>query len=156
MKKAIAVALPLLILSAASFAQNLPKPSLKSIIAAEEASDVNPVSTSAVAAEKASTADPAPTTAVAEAPQSYRLAVSFEENSLDLAPLSAAALDSMSVLFALHNRNRYEVHGYSCPTIPGQKVIRLSLQRVERIVEHLTALGGLFLAVIMSRKVFII
>jgi len=82
-----------------------------------------------------------PAAAPAEASPSYRLIVNFEENSLELAPLSAAALDSMSVLFAKHNRNRYEVHGYSCPTIAGQKVIRLSLQRVERVVEHLVSLG---------------
>ncbi len=111
MKKIAAVILPLLILSAAPFAQDPPVPA----------------------------AAPEPTAAAA--PQSYRLTVNFEENSLDLAPLSAAALDSMSVLFARNIRNRYEVHGYSCPTVPGQKAIRLSLQRVERIVEHLTALG---------------
>ncbi|GBU21220.1 hypothetical protein R80B4_01109 [Fibrobacteres bacterium R8-0-B4] len=73
--------------------------------------------------------------------QSYRITVNFEENSLDLAPLSAAALDSVSAVFARNTGNRYEVHGYSCPTVPGQKIIRLSLQRVERIVEHLAALG---------------
>ncbi|GBU20903.1 hypothetical protein R80B4_00790 [Fibrobacteres bacterium R8-0-B4] len=98
MKRFIIAVLPLIALSAASLAQEPPGPATEPTAAAS-----------------------------AEASPSYRLAVNFEENSLDLAPLSAAALDSMSVLFALHNRNRYEVHGYSCPTVPGQKVIRLSL-----------------------------
>ncbi|GBU22004.1 hypothetical protein R80B4_01906 [Fibrobacteres bacterium R8-0-B4] len=77
----------------------------------------------------------------ADAPQSYRLTVNFEENSLDLAPLSAAALDSMSAVFAKHSRNHYEVHGYTCPIAEGQKAARLAPQRVERMVEHLMSLG---------------
>ncbi|GBU20871.1 hypothetical protein R80B4_00758 [Fibrobacteres bacterium R8-0-B4] len=98
------------------------------------------IAISAVAFAQDPPAAPEPTAAT-EAPQSYRLAVNFEPNSLKLAPLSAAALDSMSVLFALHSRNRYEVHGYTCPTVPGQKTVRLSPQRVELVADHLMALG---------------
>ncbi len=126
MKKYIAVILPPLILSAATFAQDLRKPSLKAIVATEA---------------EAPYAAPEPTAAETEPSQSYRLTVNFDENSLELTPLSAAALDSISAVFARNTRNRYEVHGYSCPTVAGQKAARLSPQRVERIVERLLSLG---------------
>ncbi len=115
MNKLAAALLPMLILSAAASAQDLPKPSLKAIAEADQTA-----------------ADP---------PSSYRITVSFEENSLDLAPLSAAALDSVSAVFARNTRSRYEVHGYSCPAVAGQKTARLAPQRVERIVERLLSLG---------------
>jgi len=72
---------------------------------------------------------------------SYRLTVNFEENTLDLTPQSAAALDSMSAIFARNKHHRYEVHGYSCPMSGGQAVTRLAPKRVERMVEHLLSLG---------------
>jgi len=80
---------------------------------------------------------------VAESSQSYRMAVNFEENSLELTPLSSAVLDSMSVIFARNKLYRYEVHGYSCPVEVGSqgKVVRLAPRRVERMVEHLLSLG---------------
>jgi len=112
MRKTVAVILPLLVLSAALFAQD----QLES--APEPVAD-------------------------AEASKPYRIAVNFEQNSLELTPLSSAALDSMSVIFARNKLHRYEVHGYSCPADAGGKgkVIRLSTRRVERMVDHLLSLG---------------
>ncbi len=48
----------------------------------------------------------------------------------------------MSAVFARHKNLRYEVHGYTCPYADGpDKPVRLSAQRVERIVYHLIKLG---------------
>jgi hypothetical protein len=48
----------------------------------------------------------------------------------------------MSALFARNTRNRYEVHGYTCPAIAGKgKVARFSAQRVEVIVDYLMETG---------------
>jgi len=111
MRTTVAALLPLLILSAASFAQDPPEA-------------------------------PPESAAVEEEPKSYRLVVHFEANSLELTPLSAVALDSMGVLFALSASNRYEVHGYTCPTEPGKaRVARYSTQRVEAIVDYLMEIG---------------
>jgi len=121
MKKPIAFILPLLVLSAVSFAQDPPEPAEPMPVAAEE---------------EASAADGA------EPAQSYRIAVNFEPNSLDLTPLSSTRLDSMSVIFARNKRYRYEVHGYTCPYVEGpNRPVRLSAQRVERMVYHLMNLG---------------
>jgi len=128
MKKPIAFILPLLVLSAVSFAQDPPDP-------APEPSEPAPVA----AEEEASVPEPADG---AEPAQSYRIAVNFEPNSLDLTPLSSARLDSMSVIFARNKRYRYEVHGYTCPYVEGpNRPVRLSAQRVERMVYHLMKLG---------------
>jgi len=123
MKKNIVNILPLLILSTAPFAQNLPEFDPKPVAAEVETPAAEPaVDTSAS--------------------PSYRVSVNFEQNSLELTPLSSATLDSMSALFVRSKRNRYEVHGYSCPDVGGQSgVIRLSTRRVELMVNHLTALG---------------
>jgi len=122
MRRTIAVIIPLLILSAASFAQEPPEPA-------------EPAEPAPVAAEEEASA-------VDEATKSYRLVVHFEPNSLELTPLSSAALDSMAVLFALSPGNRYEVHGYTCPAEPGKaKVARYSTQRVEAIVDYLMEIG---------------
>jgi len=200
MRKAVAVLLPLLVLSAASVAQNKPaapagsavavkeapaakpapdstavvagsepsavsvNPTLDSAAAAagKETSEVRHAPDSAVAAAKheAPPVNPAPDSvavvaepetpaavpdtvvAVEEEAKSYRLAVHFEANSLDLTPLSAHLLDSMSALFARSKSNRYEVHGYTCPAADGgKKVARLSAQRVETIVDYLMDIG---------------
>ena len=119
MRKTIATILPLLILSATSFAQEPTEPLEPAPVAAEE---------------EVSAADDA---------EPYRIIVNFEPNSLELTPLSSARLDSMSAVFARNTRHRYEVHGYSCPIEPGSqgKVIRLSTQRVELMVDHLLSLG---------------
>jgi len=128
MRRSAAVILPLLILSASSFAQNHPAPEAKAPIAVDSAS---------VAADSAGHK-----TSAAEESPSYRIAVNFEQNSLDLTPLSSAVLDSMSALFARHKGNRYEVHGYTCPETGGHdRPVRLSAQRVERMVYHLMKLG---------------
>jgi len=131
MRTTIAAILPLLIFNAASFAQDPPEPAEPTPVAAEK---------EAPAAPEADAPEPV---ADAEASQSYRIAVNFEPNSLELTPLSSAALDSVSVIFARNKRQRYEVHGYSCPTDAGGqgKAIRLSTQRVERMVDHLLSLG---------------
>ena len=131
MRTTIATILPLMILSAASFAQEPPEPAEPTPVVAEK---------EASAAPEAAAPEPA---AAAEASQSYRIAVNFEPNSLELTPLSSAALDSISAIFARNKRHRYEVHGYSCPVEPGNKgkVIRLSTQRVELMVDHLLSLG---------------
>jgi len=122
MRKTVAVILPLLVLSAALFAQD------RLEAAPEPPADEAP-------------AAPGPA-ADAEASKSYRIAVNFEQNSLELTPLSSAALDSMSVIFARNKLHRYEVHGYSCPADAGGKgKVRLSTQRVERMVDHLLSLG---------------
>jgi len=179
MKKSIAAILPLLVLSAAPFAQETAPPEHKPAVAAEKAPAAahgqnTPAATAetdalpgdsavgaAVGADTAAVAVSADTVSVAaadtaagtayadsaeaeaeEPPQSYRMSARFEENSLDLTPLSSAALDSMSLLFAKHKNNRYEVHGYSCPYADGPNShVRLSAQRVERIVYHLLKLG---------------
>jgi len=208
MKKAIAVMLSLLILSAASVAQNKPAAPADPAVAGKEASAVKSAPDSTVAAVKhdappvkrtsdstvvavkheapavkpapdstvaavtreappvgnapdstsavgesgpsAASVDPAPdSTAAAPEPaaaeeeaKSYRLAVHFEANSLELTPLSARLLDSMSALFVHSRRNRYEVHGYTCPVAAGgKKVTRLSAQRVETIVDYLMDIG---------------
>jgi hypothetical protein len=123
MKIVVAVVLPLLVLSASPFAQGLPEQGLEPA-AAEEAPS-----------------------AVAVAPEALasgvdRLYVNFEPGGLELAPLSAAALDSASALIAQNKGRRYEVHGYMCPDAGGQSGgRRLSPRRVERIVEHLMSLG---------------
>jgi len=124
MKKPISFILPLLALSAAAFAQDPPDPAPEPPAAGAEAS----------AADTAAPAD-------AEPVQSYRIAVNFEPNSLDLTPLSAARLDSAAAVFADGKRRRYEVHGYSCPAAGQNKTARLSVQRVERMVEYLMELG---------------
>ncbi|MDR2592013.1 MAG: hypothetical protein LBC59_04320 [Chitinispirillales bacterium] len=125
MKKRVAVILPLLILSTVSVAQDPSKTETEPIpIIAEETSAAEPDSV------------------VAESYLSYRIAVNFEPNSLELTPLSSAALDSMSVIFSRNKHYRYEVHGYTCPYVEGpNRPVRLSAQRVERIVYHLIKLG---------------
>jgi hypothetical protein len=71
MRKLVTAVLPLLILSAAPFAQDLPKPSLKSIVTAEEAPAANPAPPPVVADEKAPIAEPvaAPTPPEPAAPE---------------------------------------------------------------------------------------
>ncbi len=120
MKKFIVSILPLLIFSAGSFAQDVSEAEPAPVVAAED---------------EASAADPVPS-------QSYRIILNFEPNSLDLAPLSAAAFDSVSAIFERNKHYRYEVHGYTCPYVEGPKQpVRLSAQRVERMVYHLMKLG---------------
>jgi hypothetical protein len=135
MRKFIVTVVPLLVLITASFAQAPPESAPESVAAEAPA----------IVADSAATAPAAPAVepdADAEPPRSYRLAVNFEADSLEPTPLSSAALDSMSAVFAKHTRNRYEVHGYTCPAAAGQKkTARLSAQRVERIVDYLMELG---------------
>jgi hypothetical protein len=124
MRRTVAAVLPLLILNAAVFAQippePLPEPAAVPYVPAVEVP---------VAAE--SDADGAASQTAS------RLSVNFEPEGLTPTPLSMSALDSASVIFARNPGRRYEVHGYSCPGA-GR---RLSPRRVERMVEHLMALG---------------
>ena len=86
--------------------------------------------------------EPAADVSEAAADVSYRIAVNFELNSLELTPFSSAALDSVSALFVRDKRLRYEVHGYTCHDAGGQGgAMRLSAQRVERMVNHLISIG---------------
>jgi len=131
MMKTIAFILTLLVLSVASFAQDLSE-------SLPEPAEPTPVHVPAAAEEEASAVDEAE----AGLDQPYRLAVSFEPNSLDLTPLSASRLDSVSAVISRNKRHRYEVHGYTCPYVEGpNRPVRLSAQRVERIVYHLMKLG---------------
>ncbi len=163
MRRFIAVILPLLVLSAASVAQDKhaapkpapasagkeapaaePAPDSTAAAAAKEAPPVSPDSAVVAAGAEAPAVNPAPEPVVEaeEEAKSYRLVVHFEPNSLNLTPFSSAALDSMAVLFRISKRNRYEVHGYTCPAADGgKKVARLSAQRVEAIVDYLMEIG---------------
>jgi hypothetical protein len=132
MRKLIVAVSSLLVLNAASYAQDA---AAGSVAESESAASVD---SGAVNGERVA----APPEAAEGAPQWDRLYVNFEPNSLKLTSRSANALDSASAEFAKNNLRRYEVHGYSCPGGAGQSgAKRLAPRRVERMVEHLMSLG---------------
>ena len=129
-----------MLLRAATRTANHPAPEAEAQAAAAAADSASAADVAAAIAAADSAGHKPP--AAAEESPSYRMVVNFEQNSLDLTPMSSAALDSMSALFASHKGNRYEVHGYTCPETGGHdKPVRISAQRVERIVYHLIKLG---------------
>ena len=87
--------------------------------------------------------DPPAVVIVTEEFRTQLAAVSFEENSTELTPLSSAALDSISAVLKQSPQHRYEVHGHSCADAgSGQtSAMRFSVQRVEAMVNYLMTNG---------------